>query len=160
MIKKFEFRLEQVLRHRANMEELKERALAEVEAQLVREQGVLDGLTALQTDVLNDLATLQQAAFDGVQRDLYQQYLTWLSAEQAREHRLLAELEALRDAKRAELVAASQDRRIAEKLKEREFGAYMQGVARADQQALDEVATNAFARGERSWHTSPRNPKA
>ena len=38
MIKKFEFRLEQVLRHRANMEELKERALAEVEAQLVREQ--------------------------------------------------------------------------------------------------------------------------
>ena len=159
MIKKFEFRLEQVLRHRANMEEMKERALAEIEAQLVREQEALAGLLALKQELLDDQALVQQGAIDMIQRDLYQRYLAWISAEQERETRILRELAALRDAKRIELVLASQDRRIVEKLKERERGVYTQEVARADQQALDEVATNAFARGERSWHTSPRSPK-
>jgi len=159
MIKQFKFRLEQLLHHRANIEEMRERALAEVEAQLVREQEVLVGLGKLKTEVLDDLATVQQGVFDGVQRDLFQQYLTWLATEQERENRILVELEALRDAKRGELVKASQDRRIVEKLKERELTAYSQQVGRLDQQALDEVATNAFARGERSWHTSPRSPK-
>jgi len=160
MIKKFTFRLEQVLKHRGNIEEMKERALADVEAQLLREEEILAGLGKLKADVLDDLAVVQQASFDGIQRELYQQYLTWLAAEQDRESRLLADLTVLRDAKRAELVKASQDRRIVEKLKEREFGTYNQQVARGDQAALDEVATNAFARGERSWHTSPRSPKA
>ncbi len=157
MIKKFTFRLEQVLRHRANMEEVRERALAEVEERLARERVVLADLLGLRAEVLDGLAALQAAAFDVTQRDQYQGYLGWLATEVDREHRLLGELETLRDAKRAELVRASQDRRIVEKLKDRERGEHQNLVARLDQQALDEVATNAFARGERSWHTSPKD---
>jgi flagellar FliJ protein len=159
VLKQFSFRLEQVLRHRANIEEMRERALAEVEAQITREEEVMAGLGRLKGEVLDDLATARQAIFDGVQHELFQRYLAWLGSEQDREHRLLDELGALREAKRGELVKASQDRRIVEKLKDREFEAYGRALARADQAALDEVATNAFARGERSWHTSPRSPE-
>ncbi len=146
MIKKFQFRLEQVLRHRANLMEMKERALAEVEAQLIRERGVLAGLLDLKAEVLVGLAGLQAGEFVREERDLYQHYLDWLGEEQARELRAIADIEAMVDAKRLELVKAQQDHKIVERLKERQFGAYRQEVARADQGVLDEVAGTAFAR--------------
>ncbi|MEK7475485.1 MAG: flagellar export protein FliJ [Candidatus Coatesbacteria bacterium] len=146
MIKKFQFRLEQVLRHRANLLELKERALAEVQAQLVRERQVLGGLLELKAEVLAELANLQAGEFVREERDLYQHYLDWLGEEQAREVRAISDLEALADAKRAELVGAQQDHKIVERLKERQHGTYLQDLARAEQGELDEVAGTAFAR--------------
>jgi len=146
MIKKFQFRLEQVLRHRANLLEMKERALAEVEAQLVRERRVLAGLLELKAEVLAELANLQSGEFIREERDIYQHYLDWLGEEQARETRAISDLEALVEAKRSELVHAQQDHKIVERLKERQHGAYVQEVARADQAVLDEVAGTAFAR--------------
>lgn len=146
MIKQFRFRLERVLRHRANLLELRERALAEVEAQLVRERGVLAELLGLKAEVLGDLAGLQAAAFEAGERELYQQYLDWVGAEQDRELRLIAELEALRDAKREEVVRAQQDHKIVDRLRERQQAVYRGEVARVEQAALDEIATAKFAR--------------
>jgi flagellar export protein FliJ len=146
MMRKFQFRLEQVLRHRANLLEMKERALAEVEAQLVREQRILSDLLGLKAEVLGELAKLQAGEFIREERDLYQQYLDWLGEEQVREHGVIADLEALVEKKRGELVHAQQDHKIVERLKERQHGAYLNEVARSEQGVLDEVAGNAFAR--------------
>lgn len=155
MIKKFSFRLEQVLRHRANMLEIKERAMAEVEAQLRREQKVLADLLQLQSEVLEEMAQLLQQPFERLERDLYQQYLSWLRVEQEREHQLIAELETLRAAKRAELIKASQEHRIVERLKERKHGDHASDVARLQQNELDEVASIAFVRGRRLYTSEP-----
>ena len=147
MIRKFAFRLEQVLRHRANVMEMKERALAEVEAQLVTEQRILGSLHSMQGELLGDMARLQGGpSFSGMERDLYQQYLEWLGTEQERERRVIGELEVLREAKRAELVAASQEHRVVERLRERRQEEHRAGVAYLEQNDLDEVASNAFAR--------------
>jgi len=156
VIKKFAFRLDQVLRHRANMLEMKERALADVEVQLVAERKILSDLLDLRAELLAEMAQMQQRLFESVERDLYQQYLNWLADEQEREQRRIKELEALRDAKRAELVKASQEHRIVERLKERKRQEYMNEVARLDQNVLDEVATNAFARGIRLYGTGAK----
>ena len=156
MIRQFRFRLEQVLRHRANLLEMKERAHAEVQAQLVRERGVLAGLLDLKAEVLGELGKLQSGGFTGDERELYQHYIDWLGEEQSRETRAIAELENLVEAKRAELVSAQQDHRIVERLKERQHDAHLKDVARAEQGVLDEVAGTAFARILREAGNMPR----
>lgn len=147
MIKKFAFRLERVLRHRASVVEMKERALAEVEAQLVIERRILGDLLRLRGELLGDMARLQAGrSFSGLERDLYQQYLEWLAMEQERERRVIGELEVLCEAKRAELIAASQEHRVVERLKERRREEHRGEVAHLEQNELDEVAANAFVR--------------
>jgi flagellar FliJ protein len=149
VIKRFSYRLDQVLRHRASVAEMRERALAEVAAQLMRERRALEDLEGMRVEVLDELAGFQAKGFESLERELYQLYLNWLGAEIVRQGELIAGLEELRETKRIELVKASQDLKIVERLKEREYGEYMKTVARAEQTALDEVAGNAFVRGVR-----------
>ncbi len=146
MIKKFAFRLERVLRYRANIEVMRERELAEVEACLLRERRILGKLMDMRVELLGELARLQATPFSGLDRDLYQQYLDWLGEEVKREERTIVELVDLSGKKRAELIKASQDRRIVERLKEKRLSEHGAAVARVDQQSLDEIATNDFAR--------------
>ena len=149
MIKKFTFRLDSVLRHRASMKELRERELAEIEAQLIKERRVLEELTCLREEILLSLADLQKASFARLERDLYEHYWRWLETEIHRQREHISQVEMLRDMKLSELVRASQDQRIVEILKEKQFADYAKTVAKAEQSVLDEVAANAFARGLR-----------
>jgi flagellar export protein FliJ len=149
VIKKFAFRLETVLRHRASILELRERALADVEGALQRERQVLADLLALKAEVVSDKARVQGESHTSLDLDLYHKYLVWVADEQEREIRVIGELETLRDLRRAELVAASQQHRITEKLKEREYSEYRKDTSRAEQNDLDETASNAYARGVR-----------
>jgi len=149
VIKRFSYRLDQVLRHRVSVAEMRERALAEVTAQLMREHKALQDLEGMRVEVLDELAGFQARRFESLERELYQLYLNWLGAEIERQRELIAGLEELREQKRIELVKASQDLKIVERLKEREYREYMKIVARAEQTTLDEVAGNAFVRGVR-----------
>lgn len=153
MIKKFSFRLDRVLRHRENLEDLRERALAEVEARLVRERAAEAALLALRDDVLGDLARLQAGAFAADDRAPYTAFLAELARQLDEQRRRIAQTEALREDKRAELVRASQDRRIVEKLKEGRRAEYLQDVGRLEQALLDEAAGMAFVRADRVVRT-------
>ena len=149
VIKKFAFRLETVLRHRANILELRERALADVVGALQRERQVLADLLALKAEIVSDQARVQGESHTSLDLELYHKYLVWLAGEQEREVRIIEELSSLRDLRRTELVSASQQHRITEKLKESEYSEYMKDVARVEQKDLDETASNAYARGVR-----------
>ena len=149
MIKQFKFRLEQVLRYRATVREMRHRALADLEAQLVRERQVLADLLGLKAEILGELALLQASAFAAGERALYESYLDWMGIELDRERKTLEELETLRETKRQELVAAQQDVKAVERLKERQRTAYAGDVGRMEQGLLDEVANGAFVRALR-----------
>lgn len=149
MIKQFRFRLEQVLRYRTTVREMKHRALADLEAQLVRERQVLADLLGLKAELLGELANLQAGAFSAGDRALYESYLDWMGIELDKERKTLEELEILRETKRMELVAAQQDVKAVERLKERQRTAYAGDVGRMEQGLLDEVANGAFVRALR-----------
>lgn len=149
MIKQFRFRLEQVLRYRTTVREMKHRALADLEAQLVRERQVLADLLGLKAELLGELAKLQEGAFAAGDRALYESYLDWMGVELEKERKTLEELEILRETKRMELVAAQQDVKAVERLKERQRTAYAGDVGRMEQGLLDEVANGAFVRALR-----------
>lgn len=149
MIRKFTFRLDSVLRHRMSMKELKERELAEIEAQLIKERQVLQDLISLRDEILGSLADMQKVSFASLERELYEHYWRWLETEIHRQREHVSQAEMLRDSKLGELVRAAQDHRIVEILKEKQFSDYVKTVAKMEQAVLDEVASNAFARGMR-----------
>ena len=149
MLKRFSFRLDQVLRHRGNVRDLKEREFSEVEAQLLREEHLLSELVRMQAEMLGTLADLQSGGFENMERELYSQYLGWLSTEIGRQRQVIADVRVVLEAKRLELVKALQEHRIVERLRERQYEGYVREVARADQNVLDEIAGGAHARGVR-----------
>jgi flagellar export protein FliJ len=149
VIRRFQFRLQSILRHRARVLDLKRRALAEVEAALARERRRLNDALALRDEALGELGRLQAAGMSGGDREVFQVWLDWAGGEIERERRLIAELEALRDAKRAETVRAHQDHEVVDRLKARRREAWRIETARAEQGELDEIAAAAFARASR-----------
>jgi flagellar protein FliJ len=149
MIKRFSFRLDQVLRHRASLRDLKEREFGEVEAQLMREQQLFGDLMRMQGEMLDSLAKIQASEFETLERELYAQYLGWLSSEIEREKQVISDIRALLEEKRKELVKALQDHRVVERLKEHQFDSYSKDLERANQGVLDEIASGAHARGAR-----------
>ena len=149
MLKRFSFRLDQVLRHRANIRDLREREFSEVESQLIREEQLLSELVRMQAEMLETLADLQATGFENLERELYAQYLGWLASEIGRERQAIADIRVILEEKRQALVKALQDHRIVERLKERQYEGYTKEVERANQGVLDEIAGGAHARGIR-----------
>jgi len=149
MIKRFSFRLDQVLRHRASIRDLKEREFAEVEAQLLREEQILGDLKRMQGEMLDSLARIQASQFETLERELYAQYLGWLSSEVDREKQAISDIRLLLEEKRKNLVNALQEHRVVERLKERQFESYNKDLERDNQGVLDEIASGAHARGVR-----------
>lgn len=149
MLKRFSFRLDSVLRHRGNIRDLKEREFSEVEAQLLKEEHLLSELVRMQAEMLETLAGLQSGGFENMERELYSQYLGWLSSEIARQRQVIADTRVVLEAKRAELVKALQEHRVVERLRERQYEGYTKEVERASQVVLDEIAGGAHARGVR-----------
>jgi len=149
MIKRFSFRLDQVLRHRASIRDLKEREFADIEAQLMREEQILGDLKRMQGEMLDSLAKIQASAFETLERELYAQYLGWLSSEVEREKQAISDIKLLLEEKRKDLVKALQDHRVVERLKERQFETYNKDLERDNQGVLDEVAAGSHARGVR-----------
>jgi len=149
MIKRFSFRLDQVLRHRASIRDLKEREFAEVEAQLLREEQILGDLKRMQGEMLDSLARIQASQFETLERELYAQYLGWLSSEVDREKQAISDIRLLLEEKRKNLVSALQEHRVVERLKERQFESYSKDLERDNQGVLDEIASGAHARGVR-----------
>lgn len=149
MIKRFSFRLDQVLRHRASVRDLKEREFAEVEAQLLREEQILGDLKRMQNEMLDCLARIQSSEFETLERELYAQYLGWLSSEIDREKQAISDIRLLLEEKRKDLVRALQDHRVVERLREHQFEDYSKDLERSNQGVLDEIASGAHARGVR-----------
>ncbi len=146
MIRRFAFRLEAVLRHRVRLEEVRERELAEIQAALVLEKQRLGDLLGLRADILQELAGRQEGALEVGDRALYQEYLDWLALEQERERRLIGDLEALHESKRQELVKASQEVKVVERLKERRLTEWRGEAGAAEQAQLDEIAGQGWLR--------------
>ena len=144
---KFEFQLEAVLKHRKNREQERQRALAVVQGELTKLQ--------------NDLMALDQSV-KAANEDMRQNHLTgrldlgfmaahrrFLVATQQRAGEVIAKMTAARrqvEAARRELAAAAKDRKVIEKLKERQHGRRAAEIDRKETAEMDEIGMQlAFA---------------
>ncbi len=142
----FTFRLQRVLELREEAEQAKARAFAEAsdDADQARRR----------QDAIASLRTLQRQALDAAARGVITagelQHLSFLVS--ALDDRLARASEDVREAERlvadtqAALQAASRDRRVLDRLKERHSERWQEAALQQDRLAMDEIALSQYTR--------------
>ena len=142
---RFRFRLEPVLEHRKRIEDEKQQRLADCERELRAAQDELARLNG------------EYKRFSGALRDRHRElaaeelrwhysHLGYLDRRMVAQHATIAELRAAADRARAELIDASKDRKIMDRLKERRFEAHRALEAGLEQKELEESNARRYSR--------------
>jgi len=139
----FQFRLQKVLDYRVHIEDKLKAELAELKA-------IRDFLLAEREEAREKqsamLTRMAESEFDVTALQLMRLYIERLDREIARKNREIAETEKRIELKRTEVVEASRDRKVMERLRESQERSYRREQLRVEQKMLDELGTNAFHR--------------
>jgi flagellar FliJ protein len=149
-MRKFSFRLEPVLDYREIREDLAQRRLADAMREAARVEEVLAGLRQRRERLIEEMAMSQDGAVNLVQVQQCVDYLGYLLACIDRTRAELAEMVAHVEQRRRELVEATRDKKVLERVKERDFAEYVREAQALEQKFLDEVATIRHARSMRA----------
>ena len=147
MAKRFAFNLQPVLEHRKRIEDEKQQVVAQRQRALDLAQAELDRLNAefrRHSEALRD----QHRAFDGEELRLHYAHLQYLDRVILAQIRVVAERRVALDRARADLLAASKERKVVEKLKERRYEDYVSENQRIEQNELDDSNARRFGRAQ------------
>jgi len=151
MAKRFQFRLEQVLNLRKQVEEIKIRELAVAKNHLFEIERALNKQIEKQEEFLEAYGELEKnGMFTAEQVMTYCEYKESLSKEEKefrkRQDDWMIEVER----RRRETVKVSRERQLLDNLKEKKLREHNQEVQSEEQKFLDEVSSIAFVRRERA----------
>ncbi len=149
-MKKFVFSLDAVLDLKRRREEVLLEELAKRVRAATAAEEVLKGLRVERRRAQGELRQLLRGRVEVDRVRETQEYVSGLDGRielQARElHRRNEEVKACR----RQVVAAAQERKTLERLRERQWEAYQKEYRREEQAFLDEVATQEYARQEKA----------
>jgi len=151
MAKRFQFRLEQVLNLRKQVEEIKIRELAVAKKHLLDVENALNEHLGKQEEFLEAYGELEKSGlFTAEQVMTYCEYKELLSKEEKefrkRQDDWMVEVER----RRREAVKVSRERQLLDNLKDKKKRVYTQEVENEERKFLDEVSSIAFVRRERA----------
>jgi flagellar FliJ protein len=145
---RFEFRLEALVQHRQQVEKEKQRKLAAVSQQV---QAVERHIQETQARIAEENRALGAKELTG-KLDMHyiaieKRYVGNLHLRIALAMDRLRELEKQQAAARADLLRAATERKVIEKLREKQFAAWRQELERKDAAQTDEIGIQLAARG-------------
>jgi flagellar FliJ protein len=139
---RFTFKLASVLHHRENVEHQRQRDLAIVQAKMTDLEHQLRSLDA---DVKHSNDAMRQNHLVGrIDPSLLAAHRRYLAATQRRALEIAQQMATVQkslDAARSALAAAALDRKILDKLREKQLAAWQAESARRENLALDELST-------------------
>jgi flagellar FliJ protein len=143
-MKRFAFSLEKVLQYRKQLESDRQMAFAKAADVFRRREDELRALVARMEDYTNRLAAMGVGKISARQLALYRSYLTYLESKVHEAagwlHDAVRDLEARRD----DLIAASKDTKVLEKVKEHKRSDYDREAGREETGQLDEIGATRF----------------
>ena len=145
-MKRYKYRLEPMLKLKEHKEKEKQREHAET-VQKVQEQK--DKLVRIDEERGETLKHQRQSLVGSMSLAellVCSRYLMKLKKDTLTGRELLRGLEKEADKRREKLVEASKERKIYEKLKEKQIAKFTKEVERLENKAVDETATNGFRR--------------
>lgn len=150
---KFAFNLQAVLRQREHLEELRQREFAAAQAEVTRWEAALrelDGTMRIATQEMRDThltGRLDMSFISAHRRFTFAMQRKALELAQQ-----IAAAQALADKARLALVEATKQRKIIEKLREKQFERWRTDLAMKETAALDEVGMQ-LAQAQ-TWHAA------
>src|SRR5581483_2617095 len=151
MAKRFQFRLEQVLALRKQVEDVRVRELSQAQGHLLRIEESIRAHREQEKLFLDSFREFEQSGQFGADQVMaFCEYKDWLLRREkdykSREQEWSKEVEKRRQA----AIKASKDKRLLENLKEKKKNAHSQEVLAEEQRFLDEVSSIAFVRRDRA----------
>ncbi len=143
-MKKFKYRLETLLKVKTQIEKEKQREHAEALRKMYEQKEHLNEIDRRRQDNLERQRHSLQGTISVVDMLLYTRYLLKLKKETMAGNELLRGLQRTAEGKRQALVKASREKKIYEKLKERQQKKYNENVEQSEKKELDEIATNSY----------------
>lgn len=136
----FKFKLAAVLRHREMIEEQKQRELGNVQAEMSKMQAELRALDATAQEVSDDVRNNRLTGkLDMTFLAAHRRYVLAIQRQAMALAERMAKQQLLVDAARKELAEAAKERKIIDKLKERQHERWKSEVAQKELEALSEV---------------------
>lgn len=147
-MKKFSFKFETVLRVKEKKEEELKRALMRLQALRIEQEQLLEKIDNEKRRVYGAKAAEKQGGVDIMSLVNYEAYLNNLRRKISAAEKKIKELEKKADDKRVEVIEASKEKKIFEKLKEKHFSEFKKTIVSNEQKQLDEIAVNKYNRDE------------
>lgn len=145
-MKQRNFRLEPLLKYRSFIEETVKNELADVTERLHIEEKRLIALEEIWRQAVEEFEERQSRQVAPFEIFMYHTYLDQLSREIETQRKRVTETQKVYEEKRESLIGASQERKIIEKVKEKEDQIITRKKNKADKKVLDETAKNRFLR--------------
>ena len=147
-MKKFSFRLQTVLNVKEQKEEKLKNDLLRLNALKAKQQLLLK---ELETTIKQKGKEKQQNQAEGTSIEklmYYEKHIQHLMHKIDDTEKKIKEIENMSDKKRVEVIQASKEKKVFEKLKERDFRVFNKAISDAEQKALDEIAISKYNRKE------------
>lgn len=145
-MKNFKFKLQTVLSYREKKEDTLKKELASLRAKYEKEKQILHALIEKLEEKQEELRAKQLQDLDIDEVSLYCTYLFKLRKDILLQAVKVEELFSQVCTKREELVEASKDKRIMEKLRDKQYEEFQQILLKSEQILIDEIATSRHKR--------------
>ncbi len=143
-MKHFRFRLQAVLEQRERRETLAKQTYAESQAALFRAERLLLELREVRQACLDELCRRRQGAFDALETQMYQEYMQVITQTLQEQEGDVRTLTSACEAHKLHLISTSQDKQALVTVHDRHKLAHARLALRAEQTAMDELATTRF----------------
>ena len=141
----FRFRLQQLLNFRIRKEDSLKRDMAEARQLLYNEELRLQGLRDELVAFYREWEEQQKRSHSIEDFRVYHDYQARLQLSMDQQRQKIADQEKVVEEVRNNLVAASKDKRVLERLKDRKHQEYVKAADKEEQGFLDHIGTRAYS---------------
>ncbi len=145
-MKKFKFRLENVLELRTKTLEDRQLEMAAIQARLNDANNQLDSLEQSRLQAKRDLENILGAGenIEFIRVKNYQDYIAKLDDDISIQHKVIADIENELELKQEEVREALKAKKMLEKLKEKEYKAFLKDFEQREAKELDDIALTRY----------------
>nr|WP_321402547.1 flagellar export protein FliJ [uncultured Desulfobacter sp.] len=145
-MKKFQFRLQSLLRYKCHLEQVAKQEMARAVADILACEQRITQLQNEKSSATDQLDALVEKGIGAGQFNRYRQFITGTDQTIMSERNRKTELEKILDKKREALKQRTVDKKSLERLREKQEREYTHDMLREEQKGLDEIASLKTAR--------------
>lgn len=142
----YSFKLQKVLEYRERKEELLQQELAALMIALSQAEEELNRLISSFRRNEIELKIKREKRIDVNEADIFRKFLDRMKDKILGQRSRVVHLANLVNAKRNELIEASKEKRVLERLKEKDYDEFLKTLDRKERAFLDELALGGFTR--------------
>jgi flagellar protein FliJ len=144
-MKRFKFRLQTVLEQRKRIESQAKKTYADAQQALHKGNQLLTDLENVRTGLIDEISEIRNSGdFNADESRIYGEYIQTINKCIKEQQDWVSELSSTAEAFRIKLVGASQDRKIVDKIKERDHENYVHEDIREQQAECDDINTARY----------------